>query len=215
VTRRSTIAEILDDPGAVPPAVRKRCYEELTRTHYWLGNIAAIVDCLRRDRLPIRRVLDIGCGHDALLHQIRDELGIEGIGIDLNPPAASRVPILQLDAVRDDLPPADVAVAMVMTHHLSDQDVVRLIHNVRRSCRRLVILDLIRHPLPAILFRLFVAPFVHRVTASDGMLSFQRAFTVEEMRTTVERALNATNARVRHVVAPFYIRQIADLSFGS
>src|SRR5678816_859833 len=74
VTRRSTIAEILDDPGAVPPAVRKRCYEELTRTHYWLGNIAAIVDCLRRDRLPIRRVLDIGCGHDALLHQIRDEL---------------------------------------------------------------------------------------------------------------------------------------------
>ena len=69
---------------------------------------------------------------------------------------------------------------MAMTHHLTDEDVIRLIHNVRRSCRRLIILDLVRHPLPAFLFRILVAPFVHRISAADGMHSFRRAFTAED-----------------------------------
>jgi hypothetical protein len=97
---------------------------------------------------------------------------VEGIGIDLHPPSEATVPVQLLDAVRDSLPPADVAIAMAMTHHLEGEDVVTLIRNVSRSCRRLIILDLGRHPLPAFLFRLFVAPLVHRINALDGLRSF-------------------------------------------
>jgi SAM-dependent methyltransferase len=214
VTSRSTDPEILDNPVAVSEHVRKRCYQELNRLHRWLGNMAAVANCLRRDPLPVRKVLDIGCAGGDLLHEIRSKLGIEGVGIDLHPPADASVPILRLDAVHESLPPADVAIAMLMTHHLPDEDVIRLIRNVSRSCRRFVILDLVRHPLPAFLFRMFVTPFVHRVTALDGLHSFERGFTVEEMKTTVQRALSEANGSFRHKVAPFYVRQIADISFG-
>ena len=209
---RSTIPEILDDPSAIPSSIRSRCYNDLVRTHRWLGNVGAVIKCLRQDSLPIRTILDIGCANGAVLRQICRQLNVEGIGIDLHPPENADCRILQLDAVRDRLPLADVAIAMTMIHHLSEEEVIRLIHNVRRSCRRFIILDLVRHPLPATLFRIFVAPFVHRVTASDGSHSFERAFTTQEMRIIAEKAL-ARRGSLLHVVAPLYIRQIADLSF--
>ena len=51
-----------------------------------------------------------------------------------------------------------------------------------RECQRFLILDLVRHPVPLALFRVFVAPFLDRVNALDGATSVRRAFTAGEMR---------------------------------
>jgi SAM-dependent methyltransferase len=213
IGKRSCEAEFLDSL-AVAEDVRERCYDDLARTHRWLGNHRAILECLRRDALPVETVLDIGCGHGALLQEMQTKLGVHAIGIDLNPPRL-RLPvtILRADAVRDRLPLADVAVSVTMAHHLSEEQLAALIRNVGRTCRRFVILDLVRHRIPLTLFRAFVAPFVNSINVQDGIRSLKRAFTAEEMQRTVTDALAGTAARFRHVVAPFYTRQIVDISY--
>jgi hypothetical protein len=120
---------------------------------------------------------------------------------------------LKGNAVIDPLPRADVALAVCMVHHLSEAEIVGLIRNVSQSCRRLVILDLVRHWLPLCLFRLFVAPFLGQINIADGVTSIRRAYTPSESRKLVETAVRGTNACVYQTVAPFYIRQVIDISW--
>jgi SAM-dependent methyltransferase len=215
IATRSCELEILDG-FTVPDDLRARCYEDLARMHRWLGNHRAIFECLRRDARPVRTVLDIGCGHGALLREMQAKLGVRATGIDLNPPRrALAVTILRADAVRDSLPAADVAVSVVMVHHLSAEELIALIRNVGRSCRRFVILDLVRCRIPLALFRGFVAPFVNPINVHDGIRSLQRAFTAQEMRQTVAHALAGSAGHFRHEVAPFHTRQIVDISYRS
>ena len=210
---RSVDTEILDDPS-VPDATVAQAYRELQRTHRWLGNTAALLRLLRLDPIPIRSVLDIGCGHGGLLQEIRRQLGVEVIGFDLRPaPAAIPVPILIGNAVTEPLPRADVAVAVCVVHHLSEGNLIRLIRNVSRSCRRFIVLDPVRHRLPLALFRTFVCPFLGRLNVKDGVTSIRRSYTPLEMRCAVDSALNGSGGKVRHTVAPFYIRQVVDISW--
>jgi 2-polyprenyl-3-methyl-5-hydroxy-6-metoxy-1,4-benzoquinol methylase len=214
IRERCCEAEILDGLS-VAEDVRERCYADLARMHRWLGNHHAILECLRCDTLPVETVLDIGCGHGALLQEMQTKLGVRAIGIDLNPPRRwVPVAILRADAVRDRLPAADVAVSVAMVHHLSAQELAALIRNVGRACRRFVILDLVRRRIPLTLFRSFVAPFVNPINVQDGIRSLNRAFTPEEMRQIVAGALAGTAGRFRHVVAPLYTRQIVDISYA-
>jgi len=127
IRKRSGEAEILDG-SAVAEDVRERCYHDLARMHRWLGNHRAILECLRATHSR-GDVLDIGCGHGALLQEMQTKLGVNAIGIDLNPPRR-RLPvaILCADAVRDRLPVADVAVSVAMVHHLSAEELATLIH---------------------------------------------------------------------------------------
>lgn len=209
----SVESELLDDP-CLPAVEVARTYRELHSTHRLLGNTAAVLHLLRQDPIPVRRVLDVGCGHGALLHDIRRLLGAEVIGFDLRPPpAAAPVPILIGDAVTDPLPRADVAVAVCLAHHLSEGNLMQLIRNVSRSCRRFVVLDLVRHRLPLALFRTFVYPLVSNVTAKDGVTSIRRSYTPTELRRIVDAALDGSGGVVRHTVAPCYIRQVVDISW--
>jgi SAM-dependent methyltransferase len=210
---RSSESEILDG-STIPEIEAARAYEELQRTHEWLGNTSAILRLLRRDPLPVRTVLDIGCGHGALLQLVRRQLGAEVVGFDLRPaPANAPVPILTGNAVTDSLPCADVALAVCLAHHLSEADLIRLIRNVSRSCRRLILLDLVRHWLPLVLFRSFVYPLLGSLNAQDGITSLHRSFTRRELHGIVDTALKGSSAKVKHSVAPFYIRQVVDISW--
>jgi 2-polyprenyl-3-methyl-5-hydroxy-6-metoxy-1,4-benzoquinol methylase len=215
LAERSTEIEILDGDD-VAEEIRERCYDDLTRMHWWLGNHAAVLKRLRRDGDSVKTVLDIGCAYGGLLRKLEAELGVKALGIDLNPPKR-RLPltIIRADAVRDLLPPADAAVCVATLHHFPAEDVAALIRNVGRSCRRFIILDSVRHWIPMALFRAFVAPFVSRVTVLDGIRSVQRSYTPEEMRELVAKTLAGTPARFRHVVAPLYRRQIVDIEYES
>src|SRR3954462_12732878 len=120
--------EIIDSPD-LPAEVMRDVHRDLTRTHRWLGNTAAIISALKRDPLPVHRVLDIGCGDGALLLEVRKRLRAEVIGVDTRAPsqAARSIPIVQADAVRAPLPESDVALAICVAHHLSDAELIELI----------------------------------------------------------------------------------------
>jgi 2-polyprenyl-3-methyl-5-hydroxy-6-metoxy-1,4-benzoquinol methylase len=203
----------LDSPD-IPEHVRELCYRDLTRVHQWLGNLGVIVRRIQGDPLPVRRVLDIGCAHGLVLQHIHQRLGVEVIGADLNPPARQEsIPIVRCDAITDPLPPADIAISLMMAHHLSSGELRELIRNVGRSCRRLLILDLVRRSAAMTLFRTFVAPFVSPINVEDGLRSFARAFTPLELTTIVQQALADSASTFRHDVAPFGIRQVVDIRY--
>jgi SAM-dependent methyltransferase len=210
--RRSRESEIIDDP-CLPECELEVAYRDLTRTHRWLGNTSVILAALERDPFPVGRVLDIGCGHGGLLLEIRKRLGAEIVGVDLRAPSAAPVPIMRADAVREALPVCDVAIAVCLAHHLAEDDLVELIRNVGRSSRRFILLDLVRHRLPLVLFRLFVAPFVCSINAADGARSIRRSYTPRELSGLVRMALAGSSASFRHSVAPLYARQVVDIRY--
>jgi len=191
-------------------------YCQLQMVNRWLGNTNAVLRSLRRDQPSIQRVLDIGCGRGGLLLEIRKRLDLDVIGLDLRPAPWSAVPIVSGDAINDQLPDADVAVCVLMAHHLSEAELAGLIRNVSRTCLRFILLDLVRHPVPLALFQVFVAPFLGRINALDGATSIRRAYTVSEMRGIVAGALRTGDKpvkSVRHTVAPLWMRQIVDISW--
>jgi SAM-dependent methyltransferase len=206
---RADVVELLEDPS-LPEEVAAKAYRDLARTERLLGNAAAI---LRKLKGVDGRVLDIGCGQGALLEEIREKLRVEVIGFDVRPAPSAKVPIMTGNAVTDPLPSAEAAIAVCMVHHLCERDVVALIRNVSRSCRRFIILDLVRHRIPLALFRVFLSPFLHHINAADGQTSIKRAYTPREMRAMVDEAVKGSNARVEHSVAPFHIRQVVDIAW--
>jgi 2-polyprenyl-3-methyl-5-hydroxy-6-metoxy-1,4-benzoquinol methylase len=213
--QRSLVPEIMDDPS-VPHETWVRFHRQLGSLHRFLGNQRAILDALRRHPRPIGRVLDIGCGDGELLDTIRRALGVDVLGIELRPPRCNKfdVPIIEADATRDRLPEADVAVSMMVVHHLKEAEIVALIRNAARSVDRLIILDLVRHWLPLALFSTFVSPLLMRTVAVDGRQSIRRAYTPRELRDIVEGAVAGSRASLLHRVTPLRSRQVIDITWS-
>lgn len=205
---RACEPELLDGDG-VPQEMAARAYRDLTRLHRVLGDTAALARAIRRDPLPVRVVLDIGCGHGGVAADLQRRAGVEVIGVDLRPPPNAPVPVVRADAVRDRLPRADVAYSLCMAHHLEEEEIVAMIRNVGRSCRRFLIADLVRHPLPLALFRTFVTPFFSRLAVVDGIASIRRSYTPDELARIAGRA----GSRYRHTVSPIYARQTLDIVY--
>jgi SAM-dependent methyltransferase len=205
---RSTLPEILDTE-VLPAPVVARAHRDLTRLHRFLGDTRRVVRAIRRDPLPIRRVLDIGCGHGGVLAHIQRRTGVDTIGIDLRPPESASDRMVPADAVRDPLPAADLAYSLCLAHHLSEHEIASMVLNVGRSCRRFVLIDLVRHWMPLTLFTGFVAPFFSRVAVADGALSIRRAYTPEELG----RIVGSTGVRFQHSIAPFYASQMLDIRY--
>ncbi len=222
--RRRLEPELLD-AESVAEADLVKAYRELEALHYWLGNTSAVMrrlrPCFAEGRDQVLRVLDVGCGHGALLAEIRRRFSnrVEVVGMDLRPaPAQSPVTILTGNVVTDELPRSDVAVCVVMAHHLSESEVATLIQNVARSCDHLILLDLVRNPVPLALFRFFVRPWLCRINGLDGEASIWRSYTAREMADIVTKAV-AQGPRpvqaIRHSVAPFWIRQVVEINWES
>jgi len=203
------------DSNDFPEELLIGVHRDLDRIHRFLGNFGALVTALGRDPLPIRKVLDVGCGHGGSLRHIQAKLSVDVVGVDLRPPKnpAVNFPILPVDAIKDPLPAADVAVSVCFAHHLSEDELIEVIRNVGRSCRRFIILDLVRSRLPLALFRTFIAPFVLPVNGKDGCQSIRRAFQPRELSRVVASALRGTSGTFMHSVSRFSIRQIIDISY--
>jgi hypothetical protein len=102
---------------------------------------------------------------------------------------------------------------MHLAHHLTESELANLIRNVDRYCRRFILLDVVRHPLPLTLFRLFVEPFASEIVGEDGETSFRRSYTAGELNRITASALAGSAATYRQSVGPFYLRQVMDISY--
>ncbi len=213
---RKNDTEILDDPN-VPDELVERAYRDMAAIHHVLGDVRFLVRAIRRDSEPVRRILDVGCGTGLVVQRVGRALGVDVVGVDIRPRhnVCAPIPILRADACVEPLPVADVAFCMYLSHHLSPLDLIQLIRNAGRYCRRFILLDLVRHPLPLALFRLFVAPLVCEIDAEDGRRSIRRSYTPSELRAITRVALAGSKATFRASVAPLFIRQVVDISYGT
>jgi SAM-dependent methyltransferase len=201
------------DSADVRGSVLDKFHRDLNFVNRCLGTFPTIARVIRNDAKPVHRVLDIGCGGGALLEYLQKRLTVEVIGVDQKPPDTASVPIVAADAVTAPLPETDVAICTLTAHHLTPEQIVALIRNVSRSSRRFIIHDLIRHPLPLVLFTVFLCPLIGREAAVDGRQSIRRAYTPEEFKQIVGTAISGTNATFTTDVSRFLSRQIFDIRF--
>jgi SAM-dependent methyltransferase len=202
----------MDSPDVKGPVLDK-FHRDLNFVNKCLGTFPTIERFVRNDDKPVRRILDIGCGGGALLEYLQRRLSVEVVGVDKKPPERANVKIIAADAVSEPLPEADVALCCLTAHHLTPEQNVALIQNVSRSCRRFIIQDLIRHPMPLVLFTMFLCPLIGREAAVDGRQSIRRAFTPKEFAELVRAATAGTNATFATDVSPFLSRQIIDIHY--
>ena len=214
--KRKDQREILEQSGLSPDMVFA-AYRDLAQVHHWLGDTAALVHAIRRDPKPVSRILDIGCGLGFVSHAVARELGVDVVGVDIRSHSFKGTPIdiVRADATRDPLPCADVAFSMNLGHHLSEGELQQLIRNVGLFCRRFLIVDLVRHWLPLVLFRSFVAPLICPIDAEDGQRSIRRSYTPQELRRIATSALSGTGGTFCLDVARLNIRQLLDISYSS
>src|SRR3954447_3372653 len=107
--RRSNQTEILDGAD-VSSELILRAYRDLAAIHRWLGDERFVIDAIRRDPLPVRRIVDVGCATGLVLHRVGRKLAVDVAGVDIrtHPDTNLAVPILRADACFDPLPAADV-----------------------------------------------------------------------------------------------------------
>ena len=208
--------ENLDDPY-LPDHIVERAYRDMAAIHHWLGDVRFMINAIRGDSMPVHRILDVGCGTGLVLQRIGRALDVDVVGADIQPRprVCAPVPIVRVDARSEPLPSADVAFCMYLCHHLVPEDLVRMIRNVGRYCRRFILLDLVRHPVPLSLFRAFVAPLICDIDAQDGKRSIRRSYTHVELTGIAAAALAGSDARFRPSVTPFWLRQVVDISYGA
>ncbi|HKS26562.1 MAG TPA: methyltransferase domain-containing protein [Pyrinomonadaceae bacterium] len=204
------------DKGDYTEEEYEGCIVELQRVNRYLGDASAMRRSLlreiEREGLSEFSLLDVGAGSGELLRVAAswaEESGRQArlTGLELN--ARSARAILEesesfsfIHAVRGDalrLPFADdafdYAICSLFTHHLRDEQVVRVLSEMARVARRgLFVIDLHRHALAYYLYTTVGRLFLHnRLIREDGALSILRGFRPAELRRL------ATGARLRDV----------------
>jgi 2-polyprenyl-3-methyl-5-hydroxy-6-metoxy-1,4-benzoquinol methylase len=197
-SRRSTLPEMMDDAG-LDAAEYRRCLSDLAAVNRLTCTHRATLKWLNqatKDLAPGASftLLDVAYGHGDLLRAIHlwaEKRGLlpELSGIDLNPgsraAAMAATPAQQhityytgdvFDFTPDKNP--DFIVTSQFTHHLPDEQIVRLLRWMQSTARRgWHILDLHRHVLAYYGFAALArAAGWHRIVREDGMVSVARAF---------------------------------------
>lgn len=160
------------------------------------------------------RILDVACGGGDVAVRLfqtgkRAGLNLFVAGCDISPTAvafakqqaqSSRVPcdFFEFDVLRSDWPSDyDVIVNSLFLHHLTTDNAVLVIGRMAMSTRHLLLInDLVRCREGYLLAR-FAAPLLSRspIVHSDGPISVEAAFTVDEMKEMAGKA-NLQNAKV-------------------
>jgi 2-polyprenyl-3-methyl-5-hydroxy-6-metoxy-1,4-benzoquinol methylase len=210
LSARSTLPEIMDDES-LDGATYQRCLRDLasvnrvTFTHRptlrWLADATKT--------LPPGAsfsVLDVAYGQGDLLRAISrwaDKRGLHAqlSGVDLNPRSAiaaraATPPEMHIDYQTSDVfayaptPPPDFIVSSQFTHHLGDEDIVKLLAWFEKnSLRGWHIADLHRNAIPYYGFRILATLMGwHRIVSSDGTISIARSFRRKEWEALLSRA---------------------------
>ena len=209
-SRRADLAdfpELMDEPCS--REVLRRCLQDLARVNRWFLAYRPTLTWLDSLALPSDRpvhILDVGCGYGDSLRRIEHwarerNLTVALTGCDLNPdtiaiareasPARSRIRWVASDvfALRCSQP-VDIVVSSLMTHHLSEAEIVRFLGWMESTAQiGWFINDLSRASIPYQLFKAFAkAANLHPFVQHDGPVSIARAFVPDDWREMCEGA---------------------------
>ena len=204
LTRRDRQPELMDDP-ALDEGLHRQALRGLERVNRISGIARLIWRSVRPlcAEIPDRpvRVLDVGCGGGDISVGVwrqaqRAGRPIQVGGCDISPKAlrmsteraeragaGADARYFSVDILNDDLPDDwDVMYCSLFLHHFDEQQGIRLLANMGRSARRMVLVnDLVRSRLGYTLcwcgVRLLTRPIVH----VDGPLSVRAGFRPEEV----------------------------------
>jgi SAM-dependent methyltransferase len=228
LTQRSDEAEWLDgaelDPGDLAHVLRDlAAFNGIFLGHYpllrWLGHVA------RASRSgDVLTLVDVGCGYGDLLRTIRRwsrrrNLDIHLLGVDLNPEtiriaraatdAADRIDYQVLNIFElAPATPVDLMISSLVTHHLSDGEIVEFLRLMDRTARRgWAVCDLQRSR--------FLYHFIgmasrlgrlHPMITHDGQISVARSLTrIEWKQRIAEAGISAADTSIRWFLFRFLI----------
>jgi 2-polyprenyl-3-methyl-5-hydroxy-6-metoxy-1,4-benzoquinol methylase len=206
LSRRAQLVEMMDQPCSYEQL--RGCLHDIARvnrltfayrpTISWMEELIAAHPSSSG---PLR-VVDVGCGDGDMLRRIDAWAAKRGVpvaltGIDLNPDAiraareetpqhiGQRIEWIAGDALSNAVTgDIDVVICSLLTHHLTDPQIVQFLQWTERTTRRgWFVNDLHRKAVPYHLFRLW-APFTnwHPFVKNDGAVSIRRSFVAEDWK---------------------------------
>jgi len=200
---RADLIEMMDQPCSYEEL--RACLHDIARVNRLtfaqrptLGWLEGLVASHPVSAAPPLRIVDVGCGYGDTLRKIDRWAAKRGVsvkltGIDLNPdairaaraatPPSQKIEWLVGDALADHTNgPIDVVICSLLTHHLTNLQIVMFLRWMEQTARRgWFIDDLHRKPVPYHLFRLW-ARFAnwHPFVKNDGPVSIRRSFVAED-----------------------------------
>lgn len=187
----------------------------------------SLINEIKRKNADEFSVLDVGAGSGELLREIgrfarKQKRKNNLYGLELNARSADAIveksknysEIKAIQANAFNLPFADdsfdYAFCSLFTHHLTDENIVRTLQEMKRVARRKVfVIDLHRHRLAYFSYKMFCAAFrISPLVREDGSLSILRSFKPKELE-ILGRKAGLTNVCVKRIF-PFRLVLEAD-----
>lgn len=190
--RRAEDAELLDE--GVETAEALKSLGDLRFVNRWLGNREQLLRAVRPtlDAASAPSLLDVGCGSGDVPVWIGSQLRrpVSVVGVDLKSlhlqaaPGALRGVVADVHALPFPDGRFDVVTASLFLHHFDGADVARVLRELFRVTRGLLVVNDLRRARVPYLFGRATFPllFRSRVSVEDGLLSIRRAFTPAELR---------------------------------
>ncbi len=206
------------DTGEYTPEEYERFLKEIRFVNRYTGDRRALKKSLRDEIKGISdlsvSVLDVGAGSGELLRAIagytlQNGIKLNLVGLDQNSISAASIKsesekYTQIRSVQGDaleLPfensSFDFVICSLFTHHLTTDQIVESFSEMNRvASRRLIVIDLHRHPLAYASYKAMCAAFgISELVRHDGSLSILRGFKPAELLELGRRA-GLTNIRV-------------------
>lgn len=209
------------DTGDYTPEEYDRFLHDIRLVNRFAGDNRALKKTflkeLEKENLQDFSVLDVGAGSGELLREIgkyarRKNKRAKLFGLELNARSASAIleesknfkEIKSVQANALDLPFAgktfDYAVSSLFTHHLTDEQIIKTLREMKRVVRRKVfIIDLYRHRNAYFFYKIFCIAFrISPLVREDGSLSILRSFKPDELTELAKKA-GWENISVRNI----------------
>jgi 2-polyprenyl-3-methyl-5-hydroxy-6-metoxy-1,4-benzoquinol methylase len=216
LSRRRLEPELMDDPGLPGPDLARALagLERLNTISMAAGAIWSRLRPLAAHSARPLKLLDVAVGSGDVLVSLAARARRAGIGLELHAcdirpemldaaqsraqAAGFRVSTFRFDARTDELSPGfDVAVSSLFFHHLTDADAAALLGKLGRAARHVIVSDLRRSRLNAVLVWLGSRLATRsRIVHTDAILSIRAAFT-PDVFAEMARGAGLTDVRVR------------------